>query len=67
MWQIITEELINEDGVRYTAYGFMCGEYTIHDFTSLPEEAESFLRILNSFEVSTLHATEVIEDYFAVR
>ena len=65
MWQMITEELTNEDGIHYTAYGFQCGAYTVHDFSSVQSEAESFLRILNDFEVSTIHAKEVIEDHFA--
>ncbi len=65
MWHMITETMTNEDGVSYTAYGFRCGDYIIHDMTSLPDEAESFLEILNSFEVSTLHAADIIEDHFA--
>lgn len=65
MWQMITEELTNEDGVSYIAYGFRCGDCTIRDFSSVQDEAESFLGMLNSFEVSPLHAAEVIEDHFA--
>ena len=65
MWQMITEELTNEDGIHYTAYGFKCGEYIVHDFSSVQSEAENFLRILNELEVSTVHAADIIEDHFA--
>ncbi len=65
MWQIITEQTTNEDNVSYTAYGFRCGEHEVHDFTSLQDEAESFLALLNRMEVSPINIYEVIEDYFA--
>lgn len=62
---MITENLTNEDGISYTACGFRCGECTIHDFTSIAEEAESFIAMLNEMEVSPLHILDVIEDHFA--
>ena len=65
MWQMITEQLTNEDGISYTAYGFYSGECEIHDFTSLQEAAEDFLEMLNRLEVSPIHIYDVIEDHFA--
>lgn len=65
MWHIITEQTTNEDNISYTAYGFRCGEYEVHDFTSLQDEAENFLTLLNRMEVSPMHIYEVIEDHFA--
>ena len=62
---MITENLTNEDEISYTAYGFRCGECTIHDFTSIKKEAESFVAMLNSMEVSPHHILDVIEDHFA--
>lgn len=65
MWQLQTTQEINEDGVSYTAYGFSCGECCISDFSSVREEAERMLTILNKNEVSPLHVYDVIEDSFA--
>lgn len=65
MWQIITEQCTNEDGVSYTAYGIRCDERIVHDLTSLRDEAERFLALINDLDVSPLHIADVIEDYLA--
>lgn len=65
MWQLQTTNKTNEDGVSYTAYGFTCGECCVSDFSSVREDAERMLEILNKNEVSPLHVYDVIEDSLA--
>lgn len=65
MWSLTTEQRVNEEGVSYTAYGFMCGDHHIRDFSSVREEAERFIESLNRNEVSPIHIYDVIEDHFA--
>lgn len=65
MWQLLTTPQTNEDGVAYTAYGFCCDECCVTDFSSVREEVEQMLDILNKNEVSPLHVYDVIEDSFA--
>ncbi len=65
MWRLHSEQRVNEEGVAYTAYGFICGECCISDFSSVREETEHFIEALNRNEVSPLHIYEVIEDHFA--
>ncbi|MBQ4166558.1 MAG: hypothetical protein IJD85_09565 [Oscillospiraceae bacterium] len=65
MWRLHSEQRVNEEGVAYIAYGFICGECCISDFSSVREETEHFIEVLNRNEVSPLHIYEVIEDHFA--
>ncbi len=66
MWQLRTEQRVNEDGASYTAYGFECGECRISDFSSVREEAERFVEMLNINEASPIHIFDIIDDYFAM-
>lgn len=66
MWRLCLEQKVSEDGVAYTAYGFECGECRISDFSSIREETERFIVLLNENEVSPVHIYDVIENYFAV-
>lgn len=65
MWQLTTEEMTNEDGVTYIAYGLRCGDYRIADFSSVMEETEALISLMNRHAVSPIHAKDVIENYFA--
>lgn len=65
MWELTAEQRTNEEGVTYTAYGLRCGECVIPDFSSLREETEAFISLMNRLEVSPIHAADVVEDYFA--
>ena len=66
MWTLFAEEMVTEEEQHYTAYGVRCGEYCIGDFCTNKDEAESFVDTLNKYEVSTVHAADIIEDYFGV-
>ncbi len=66
MWQLRSEQKVNEDGIAYTAYGFERGDRLISDFSSVREEAEYFIQLLNENDISPIHIFEVIEDYFAM-
>lgn len=63
MWELTTEKQTNEDGVSYLAYGLRCGEFRIADFSSVKEETERLIELMNRNEVSPVHALDVIEDY----
>ncbi|MBQ8170967.1 MAG: hypothetical protein IJZ95_03135 [Oscillospiraceae bacterium] len=65
MWKLTETEMTNEDGIVYTAYGFVCGETTIADFSSVKNETLRFIELLNRLDVSPLHIYDVIEDHFA--
>ncbi len=65
MWEIISEEMTNEDGATYIAYGLCCGDYRIADFSSVMEETEALISLFNRHAVSPVHAKDVIENYFA--
>lgn len=65
MWELTATSQTNEDGAAYTAYGFRCGECCVTDFSSVREDAERMLEVLNKNEVSPLHVYDVIEDSFA--
>ena len=65
MWKLTETQITNEDEIRYTAYGFVCGETTIADFSSVKSEALRFIELLNEHKVSPLHIYDVIEDHFA--
>ena len=66
MWKLTETEMTNEEGITYIAYGFICGETTITDFSSVKDEALRFIELLNRLEVSPLHIYDIIEDHFAV-
>ncbi len=66
MWRLLSEQRVNEDGITYTAYGFECGECRVSDFSSVREDTEHFIELLNENEVSPVHIFDIIEDYFAL-
>lgn len=65
MWQVFSEERTTEDNVRYTAYGVRCLSYCIGDLCTDSGEIRRFADMLNTFEVSTLNAADIVEDYLA--
>ncbi len=65
MWKLTENRMTDENGNIYTAYGFICGDVHVTDFSSLKEDAQNFLDLLNRMEVSPIHIYDVIEDYFA--
>ncbi|MBP1542911.1 MAG: hypothetical protein J6A16_02345 [Oscillospiraceae bacterium] len=64
MWKLTSEVCTNEEGVTYTAYGLRCKECHIPDISSVKENAERVLQIMNDNQVSTIHAADVLEDLF---
>ena len=65
MWELTSEQRTNEDEVSYTSYGLRCEELSIADFSSIREEAQRLIDLMNRFEVPAVHAYDVIENYFA--
>jgi Fe-S cluster biogenesis protein NfuA len=65
MWNIIKEVRSTEDNVQYTAYGIQCGDCVISDITTDYEVIKEFVEKINEFELSTINAIDVVEDFIA--
>lgn len=65
MWEEFSELLTNEDGVQYTAYGICSGSCRIGDVTVSRAQIQTLLTRFNSFDVSPVHAFELVEDFLA--
>ncbi|MGN1422328.1 MAG: hypothetical protein ACI4XA_03045 [Oscillospiraceae bacterium] len=65
MWEIIREQRVTEDNVRYNAYGLRRGECRIPDICADSKEIARFAELFNKYDVSTVNAIDVIEDLLA--
>lgn len=65
MWEVIAEQKVSEDNIEYNAYGVRRGECSIHDICTDSGEISRFVDLLNKFDVSTINACDVVEDYLA--
>lgn len=67
MWKIIIETRTTEDGISYTAYGVCKDDCSIPDVCTDKAEITRFAELMNRYEVSTINAIDVVEDYLASR
>ncbi len=65
MWEEYSELLTNEDGIQYIAYGICGGDCCIRDVTVNRKEIQDLLHRFNKFDVSPVHAFELVEDFLA--
>lgn len=65
MWNMISEERINEDGIRYNAYGVKHENICIPDVCCNYEDIRRLVDLMNTYEVSVAHAADITEDFLA--
>ncbi len=63
MWEEFSEQITNEDGMLYTAYGIRQGDFRIADITVNQCDIRALLARFNDFVASELHAHAIVEDF----
>ena len=67
MWEIIVQEKVTEDNVRYTAYGVRLGDCEIADICADKDGIEELVELMNRYDASEINAADIVEDFIAAR
>lgn len=67
MWEIIVQEKVTEDNVRYTAYGVRRGDCEIADICADKDGIEELVELMNRYDASEINAADIVEDFIAAR
>lgn len=63
MWSITISNVTAENGENYETYGIRRGDTAINDISLDKKDIEQFVQILNLFDVSEIHAYDIVEDF----
>ncbi|MGN0678156.1 MAG: DUF6514 family protein [Oscillospiraceae bacterium] len=63
MWSITKTNVAAENGENYETYGISRGDTAINDISLDKKDMENFVQILNLFDVSEIHARDIVEDF----
>lgn len=63
MWKITSTRTTADDGTEITTYGVSAGSTVINDISADRQKIENFVRRLNRYGASEIHAYELVEDF----
>ncbi len=64
MWDITVSNVTTENGENYETYGIRRGDTVINDISLDKKDMDKLVEILNMFDVSEIHAYDIVEDFF---
>ncbi len=63
MWDLTQSSVVAENGSTHETYGISKGSTVIRDISLNKKEILDFVKLLNTLDVSELHARDVVEDF----
>lgn len=63
MWDLTQSSVVAENGSTHETYGISKGSTVIRDISLNKKEILDLVKLLNTLDVSELHARDVVEDF----
>ena len=63
MWEVRQSSVVAENGSTHDTYGISKGDTVIADVSLDKSEISELVNLLNTLDVSEVHAREIVEDF----